>query len=272
MQQQIIDSHAHVFTTNLPVVPDRRYAPSYDATLEHYLTLLDQYRISRGVLVQPSFLGTDNEYLLQALEDSRGRCVGVAVVDPLCSADQLALLQQKNIRGVRLNLFGATQIDLRQTTWQQLFATLKALDMHVELHAPLPLLERYLTPILASGVGVVIDHFGRPQLGKSIDINQFSHLFSLRDQDQIYIKVSAIYRIFNQPDAQLLGTLLSLFMDTFSSKKLMWGSDWPHTQHEESTRFSDSIHWTMQHIQQQDRENVLYRTALDFYKIQGDDI
>ncbi|AFK61602.1 amidohydrolase 2 [Advenella kashmirensis WT001] len=53
----------------------------------------------------------------------------------------------------------------------------------------------------------------------------------------------------------------------------MWGSDWPHTQHESEHRFSDSLNWALQHIQRpQDRQNILYRTAAAFYNIKGDDI
>src|SRR5438876_523740 len=62
-----IDSHAHVFSRGLKLAATRRYAPDYDATLAEYLNHLGAHGLSHGVLVQPSFLGTDNSYLLPAL-------------------------------------------------------------------------------------------------------------------------------------------------------------------------------------------------------------
>nr|CUV26796.1 protein of unknown function [Ralstonia solanacearum] len=46
---------------------------SYDATLPAYLAQLDAHGLSHGVLIQPSFLGVDNSYLLAALEHMRVR-------------------------------------------------------------------------------------------------------------------------------------------------------------------------------------------------------
>ncbi len=273
MPQAVIDSHAHVFSRDLPLTPGRRYAPSYDATLDQYLALLDQHQVAYGVLVQPSFLGTDNSYMLNALHKSGGRCVGVAVVDPACHIEALAALRAQGIRGIRLNLFGADAVDLRQGHWQQLFTHINALDMHIELHAPSSMLEHYIAPILVHDVALVIDHFGRPETDLLCQTDRLAYLLSLADKDRIFIKVSAIYRIFRQPQADSLNRLLSLFIRTFSSEKLMWGSDWPHTQHESEYRFSDSLDWALQRIQRpQDRQNILYRTAAAFYNIKGDDI
>ncbi len=62
-----IDTHAHVFARGLPMADVRRYTPAYDVTVEEYLARLDAHGMSHGVLVQPSFLGSDNSYLLQAI-------------------------------------------------------------------------------------------------------------------------------------------------------------------------------------------------------------
>src|SRR5689334_232395 len=77
-----IDSHAHVFSRGLKLAATRRYAPDYDATLAEYLNHLGAHGLSHGVLVQPSFLGTDNSYLLAALRQVPERLRGVVVLEP----------------------------------------------------------------------------------------------------------------------------------------------------------------------------------------------
>ena len=76
-----VDAHAHVFEPGLATVRDARYVPAYAAPLEQYLARLDEHGLERGVLVQPSFLGTDNSYLLAALAREPERLRGVIVVD-----------------------------------------------------------------------------------------------------------------------------------------------------------------------------------------------
>lgn len=76
-----IDAHAHVFSKDLSLASGRRYSPDYDATVQAYLANLSEHGLSHGVLVQPSFLGTDNRFLLDALAQAPDRLRGVAVVD-----------------------------------------------------------------------------------------------------------------------------------------------------------------------------------------------
>ena len=101
-----VDCHAHVFRRDLPM-PDQRRAPAgYDATPEQYLSMLDENGMSHGVLVQPSFLGTDNSYLVAALRKYPERLRGIAVVEPTATSVQLQLLQDAGVVGIRLNLIG----------------------------------------------------------------------------------------------------------------------------------------------------------------------
>src|SRR3954452_1735114 len=99
-----IDCHAHVFACDLPLTSDRRYAPAYDATLSDYLGMLDRNGMSHGVLVQPSFLGTDNAYLLEALRREPRRLRGIAVAAPETEPDELRRFDKAGIVGLRLNL------------------------------------------------------------------------------------------------------------------------------------------------------------------------
>src|SRR4051794_25794742 len=101
-----VDTHAHVFARGLALAAERRYAPGYDAPVAAYLAMLDRNGMSHGVLVQPSFLGTDNDYLVAALRAAPDRLRGVAVVAPEIELDELEALGRGGIAGVRLNLIG----------------------------------------------------------------------------------------------------------------------------------------------------------------------
>ncbi len=58
-----IDSHAHVLKRGLKLAPSVRDAPDHDATHEDCIKVLDTNGISDAVLIQPSFLGTDNSHM-----------------------------------------------------------------------------------------------------------------------------------------------------------------------------------------------------------------
>ncbi|TOZ40770.1 hypothetical protein DIJ60_27590, partial [Burkholderia pseudomallei] len=98
-----IDAHAHVFETGLPLAGRRRYAPDYDAPLDAYLAQLDAHRVSHGVLVQPSFLGSDCRYLLRALARQPRRLRGVAVIDAGCAPAAPDARARPGVVGSRLN-------------------------------------------------------------------------------------------------------------------------------------------------------------------------
>ena len=87
---RVIDTHAHAFTITGPLAAGRRYTPEADAPLTEYMAELDGAGATHGVLVQPSFLGTDNSYLLDCLRRHPDRLRGIAVIDPSWSDRDLA--------------------------------------------------------------------------------------------------------------------------------------------------------------------------------------
>jgi predicted TIM-barrel fold metal-dependent hydrolase len=234
MSTRGIDGHAHVFARDLKTTPSARYAPDYDATLADYLALLDAHGLSHGVLVQPSFLGTDNRYLLQALAQAPSRLRGVVVVDPGIAPDQLERMAALGVKGVRLNLVGRDLPDLGDAHWQAFFKRLNALGWHVELHRRLEDLPGLLTPLLAAGCRVVVDHYGRADARLGIDQPGFQQLLAWGREGAVWVKVSALYRLTGSATEQLrfAGEALPALFEHLGEDRLLWGSDWPHTQHE----------------------------------------
>jgi predicted TIM-barrel fold metal-dependent hydrolase len=61
------DCHAHVFSQRGPFIRDPRYRPDYEATLDAWRSPWAAAGVTHGVLVQPSFFGTDNGAMLAAI-------------------------------------------------------------------------------------------------------------------------------------------------------------------------------------------------------------
>ncbi|WP_133861702.1 MULTISPECIES: amidohydrolase [Pseudomonas] len=238
-----IDAHAHVFSRDLQLIGARRYSPEYDATLDQYLEHLRTQGLSHGVLVQPSFLGTDNSYLLAALKQAPEQLRGVVVLEPGISRSTLNDMAQLGVVGVRLNLIGKALPDFRDSAWQGFFSDIAELDWHVELHREirdLPGLIRQLTPF---GVKVVIDHLGRPDANAGLDQPGFGELLEAGSKGSIWIKVSGIYRLGGTPrqNIDFARRALPLLEKSVGPHQLVWGSDWPHTQHEQSVDFATVV-------------------------------
>ena len=134
MSTQIsVDSHFHVFEAG-QAVPEARYSPSYAAPLSNWQSAASEVGVTHGVLVQTSFMGTDNSYLLKHLQQNPDTLRGVAVVALDAGFEQLADLNTQGVRGIRINLAGQSH---DMTAWQAakpLWDAVLRLGWHVELH------------------------------------------------------------------------------------------------------------------------------------------
>ena len=158
-----VDCHAHVMRRDAPLAPDRHSAPKRDCTIEEYLAVLDTHGISHGVLTAPSFYGSDNSLLLDALDRAGGRLRGTVIVDPGIDQAALAAMGGRGAVGIRLNwVRRSTLPDVSTVHYRQLFANVRALDWHVEIYLEGALLAKILPVIRDSGAKVVVDHFGSP--------------------------------------------------------------------------------------------------------------
>ncbi|MBR0913486.1 amidohydrolase family protein [Bradyrhizobium japonicum] len=228
-----IDTHAHVFLRGLKLAPGRRYAPDYDAPLALYLEQLDRNGMSNGVLVQPSFLGTDNSYLVESLRTAGGRLRGIAVVDPSVTADELRALDRAGVVGIRLNLVGQPLPDLLASEWNALLANLKALGWQVEIQRNAADLAVLAPRLLDHGVTVVLDHYALPDPKLGVADPGFQSVLKLGATKNVWVKISAPYRNGAAGESFAKETY-PLLRSAYGLDRLLWGSDWPHTQFEAS--------------------------------------
>lgn len=229
-----VDAHAHVFRRGLPLAASIRYAPDYDATPEDYLKTLEANGISNAVLVQPSFLGTDNSYMLEALKRYPDRFRGIAVVQPDISPDTLRELASVGVVGVRLNLIGAPNPQFDTEPWPMFLKRLADLGWQVEIQAEARRWPELLPLLLESGVTIVADHFGKPDPKLGVDDPGFRELLKAGASGCVWVKISGSYR----NGAGLPEAAMPLLRDSFDLDHLVWGSDWPHTQFEKATNYT----------------------------------
>lgn len=267
-----VDTHAHVFHQGLALADTRRHTPDYDATLAQYLGLLDAHGLSHGVLVQPSFLGTDNSHLLEALRAAPARLRGVAVVDPAIDDAGLRTLAEAGVVGIRLNLIGLDLPDLAAPAWRHLLDRVNALGWHVEVHVQAARLADIMPALLQAGCRVVVDHFGRPDPALGIADPGFQYLLRQADSGRVWVKLSAPYRNWTGAACATSGREAARqLLDAYTPAHLMWGSDWPHTEHRHLASYPAATQWLDDWIDDPaQRRVVLADTPLRLFQFQGE--
>lgn len=237
---EFIDSHAHIFTLDQPLVGDRRYTPPTPATQEQYLHALASHGFARGVLVQPSFLGTNNAFMVAALQRHPERFRGVAVVDSDVPEATLDDLVAAGVVGIRLNLIGRELPELRSPQWQRFLVAIAARNLHVEVHCRAHELSSIASPILERGLQLVVDHFGRPDPARGVNDSGFRYLLTLAETGQVWVKLSGAYRNGDDGERHALEAV-ALLREAFGLRRLVWGSDWPHTQFETQMHYGTTV-------------------------------
>jgi predicted TIM-barrel fold metal-dependent hydrolase len=234
------DCHAHVMRRDAPLAPDRHSAPKRDCTVEEYLSVLDANGISHGVLTAPSFYGTDNSLLLDALDRAGGRLRGTVIVDPGIDRASLAAMGDRGAVGIRLNwVRRPTLPDVSAAGYRQLFANVRGLDWHVEIYLEGPLLAKVLPAIRDSGARVVVDHFGSPDPARGIACAGFEAVLDGVRVGDTFVKLSAPYRQGGADPQRYVDALLG----AGGPQQLVWASDWPFVSHEDEISYPDCVQW-----------------------------
>lgn len=258
----IVDTHAHVFTRALRAASDARYVPAYDATVTEYLSELDALGVDAGVLVQPSFLGTDNEHLLQALAGAPRRLRGVAVIDEHAVDAELARLHTAGIRGIRINPFQReTRLQLRSKAWRALLARIATLGWHVVVHEEGDALIDLLSQLGDCPAPLVVDHLGRPGVDASRNSAVEHAILRQAECGVVYVKLSAPYR----GDAAAMAGAALRYLGALGAQRLLWGSDWPWPNFEGRHDYGAMLAWLDEVIAQREHRAAMHTAAVKLY-------
>lgn len=222
------DTHFHVFEPGYPHVPQPLYTFP-DATLAKYLRLIDFLGIERGVLVQPTYYGTDNRLLLDVLraEPNRIRAV-VQVEDDVTDAD-LDTCHAAGVRAIRLDLFSRAEWPVPELIAyiESMAALTRPRGWHLQFYTP-GVVVRALLPFLADFEETfVVDHMGYLKESDGLDRSDFDRLVSVMHGGHCYVKLSGAYRVAGDKPLSSV-TPLGQALVRARPDRVVWGSDWPH--------------------------------------------
>lgn len=241
---QGIDSHAHVFSATAGAAAGSRYRPAYPATLADWRSRWASAGITRGIVVQPSFFGNDNAEALAAVATDPQHLRAVAVVDPEFDTQALARLAAGGVRAIRLNLKSVADYSVYASpAWRALFERASTLGWHVEVYVDSGRLPEIVPAFRETPIAVVFDHFGNPGTEPAAQDATFAAVAELARSRPVWAKLSAPYRLGGADPVALAGRWIACI----GERQLVWGSDWPWTNHESGNnygRLRDSLdHW-----------------------------
>jgi 2-pyrone-4,6-dicarboxylate lactonase len=233
-----VDAHCHVFGPGhrFPYAAERKYTPC-DASKEQLFALRDHLGFDRNVIVQATCHGADNRAMADACRTSRGMARGVATVRRDVGVGELEVLHEAGVRGVRFN-FVRRLVDVSPR--DELLAIVRRiapLGWHVVVYFEAEDLAGLRAFFDSLAVPVVVDHMGRPDVGKTVDGPEFEQFVRFMDDNPgVWSKVSCPERLsLTGPPAQdgerapyrdvvpFARRIIEEFPD-----RVLWGTDWPH--------------------------------------------
>ena len=268
-----IDAHVHVWTPDTAKYPlaagyrrEEMAPPSF--TPEQLFAHMRPCGVGRVVLVQMSFYGFDNSYMLDTIRAFPGVFSGIAVIDDSAAKpqDEMRRLKPLGVRGFRIYarnmpvdrwLDGAGMQAMWECGAKERLAMcclvnpaeLPAIDRMCEKHPETPL---------------VVDHCGRIGTDGTIRDADVLQLCRLARHKHAYAKVSAFYALGRKkaPYADL-APMIRRLVEAFGPERLMWATDCPYQVQGEHT-YRDSIELVrsrLDFLSADDREWMLGKTA-----------
>ena len=233
-----IDAHVHVWTADTQKYPlaspytNRDMVPS-SFTPEELFAHCKPAGVGRIVLIQMSFYGFDNSYMLSVMQQHPGVFSGVAIVDETLddTPQKMKALRELGVRGFRLYTDRAkaeawsTSAGM-QAMWQTAAETKQAMCLLANPDA-LPAVAKMCQRFPKTRV--VIDHFARIGMTGKVDEAELDNLCRLAKFENVFVKTSAFYALGAKkaPYTDLAPMIVRLVKE-FGATRLMWASDCPY--------------------------------------------
>lgn len=272
-KQGCIDAHVHVWTPDTERYPlaagfrrEEMKPPSF--TPEELFEHARPCGVDRVVLIQMSFYGFDNSYMLDTMRRFPGTFSGVAVIDD-SAADppaEMRRLAKQGVRGFRIYprnqpLDRWLMADGMRAMWK-CGAQENMAMCHLVNPDALPAIDRNCEKFPETPV--VIDHFARIGVDGMIRPRDLDALCRLARHAKTYVKVSAFYALGAKKSPYLdLAPMIRRLIDAFGVERLMWATDCPY-QIQAGHTYADSIALVrdrLEGLSDGDRQWLLRKTA-----------
>jgi predicted TIM-barrel fold metal-dependent hydrolase len=221
----------HVFgpTDRYKSVPEARYsAPNSD--IDFYLAVAAVLHLKRMVFTQASYYGTDNAYLLHALERVGNRARGVVMLPEGADTKTIDDFSRRGVVGLRVDMF---KLAKAEHSAEEVFAVIqkaasvaKSAGWHIELYSPGLLIRDLMERFADIPVDFSINHLGymtRADVPES-DFRRFTE--AVRNE-RCWVKLSGTYRV-SKYDDDTTADEMAKQLAVASPDRVVWGSDWPH--------------------------------------------
>jgi 2-pyrone-4,6-dicarboxylate lactonase len=220
------DCHAHVIgePPEFPFVETRHYTP-HPVTPAKFSAVLDAEGFRYGVAVQISVHGTDNRYLIEALQQYPDRLRGIAVIDSSTPDQVLAEMKGAGVVGIRLL---EAKGGVGTTDLERLDARCAELGWHIQLCVEGRRYPDLLPRLLKLRAPLVIDHMGWFEVEETVAGPSFQAVLQVLKSMDAWLKMSGGFRLSKQgaPYRDTVPFMKRLI--EAAPDRLVWGSDWPH--------------------------------------------
>jgi predicted TIM-barrel fold metal-dependent hydrolase len=274
-----IDAHVHVWT---PDTARYSLAPGFGKedmkpasfTPEELFRHCKPVGVGRINLIQMSFYGFDNSYMLDMIAKHPGVFVGTAVIDPLGKdpAGLMDELAKKGVRAFRIHPKLSEQpIEkwLEPEGYRKMFAAGARNNQAIScLIGPdgLPELDRMCTAF--PDTPVIIDHLARIGADGVIREEDVDRLCAMAKHKKVLLKVGAFYALGKKrPPYDDLAPLIKRVVAAFGARRCMWESDCPfQVQGEHTYQASiDLILRRLDFLDAEDKKWLARKTAESFF-------
>jgi len=230
MPKGACDTHVHVFgpSDRYPCVAHPHYTLP-DGNPDHLHALMDRLAFDHWVIVQPSFYGTDNRCLLDALAMAGDAARGVVMIESDLPQAELERYHRLGVRGVRLDLFKRASLPMAEIRAyiDRMAAMVAPLGWHLQFYAPGWIVRDLIDVLATLEIDFVIDHMGYMLEEDGLTATDFDRLLSLMTQARCWLKLSAPYRLAKKRGYEAVADVARAIVRT-APDRAIWGSDWPH--------------------------------------------
>ncbi len=267
-----IDAHVHVWTPDTKRYPlaagfDKAQMKPPSFTPDQLFAHARPSGVRRIVLIQMSFYGFDNTYLLEMIRKHTGVFAGVAVIDQNARpGETMKTLAGQGVRGFRIRP-GRQAPD----RWLADGGMTAMWRCGAERNlAMCPLINPEYLPSIDRMCGefprtpVVVDHFARIGIDGEFRENDLDNLCRLARHENVRVKVSAFYALGAKKAPYVdLGPMVRRVLNAFGPQRLMWASDCPFQVVDGHTYANsiDLIRTRLDFLTATDRDWLLRKTA-----------